>query len=133
MVIRSQRKPWIGSALSVELRPSGILDSVDVALPARMTELQDVLAVVLVDGPPDRPPERNPRVVVDHRVVRDDAATQVHRHERRNDGAHAAFGELHFPVDARLVARAVVVVESAGDVRPEDAVLDRQVPELSAA
>ncbi len=70
------------------------------------------------------------RVVVDHRVVGHDAAAQVHRHERRDDGADAAPGELGLPVDARLVAGAVVVVEAARDVRPEDPVLDGQVPEL---
>ena len=111
-------------------QPARVLDAVDVALPAAVAQLQDELAVVLVDRLADRAPERNLVVVVDHRVVGHDAAAQVHRHERRDDGAHAALGELRLPVDARLVPRAVVVVEAAGDVRPEQPVLDREVPEL---
>jgi len=107
-----------------------VLDAVDVTLPAAMAQLQDEPAVVLVDGFPDRAPERDLVVVVDHRVVGHDAAAQVHGHERRDDRAHPALRELRLPVDARLVPRAVVVVEAAGDVRPEQPVLDREVPEL---
>ena len=88
-----------------------------------MAELHDELAVVLVDALADLTPERDLVVVVDHRVVRQDAAAHVHRHERRDDRADAAARELLFPVDAGLVAGAVVVVEAAGDARSEDAVL----------
>src|SRR5687768_13371975 len=95
-----------------------------------MAELEDELAVVLVDRASNRPPERNSRIVVDHRVVRHDATADVHGYKRRDDRPDPAFGELHFPVDASLIARAVVVVEPPRDVRPENAVFDRQVPEL---
>ena len=105
------------------------LDAVDVALAPAVAQLHDELAVVLVHGLPHGAPERDVAVVVDHRVVGHDAAAQVHGHERRDDRAHAALGELAFPVDARLVARPVVVVEAPGDVRPEHPVLDRQVLE----
>src|SRR5262249_3784570 len=53
-----------------------------------------------------------------------------HRHVGRDDGAYAAGSELAFPVDAGLGERAVLVVEAAGNVRAEDAVLDRQVAKL---
>src|SRR5262245_52119104 len=104
-----------------------VFDAVDVALASRMTELQDELAVVLVDRFADRAPEGNVAVVVDHRVVRHDAPAQVHGYERRDDGTDASLGELRLPVDPGLIARPVVVVESSRDVRPEDTVLDRQV------
>jgi hypothetical protein len=107
-----------------------VLDATHVPLPARVAELHDELAVVLVDLLADFAPEGDPVVVVDHRVVRQDAAAAMNGYERRDDGADAPAGELLFPVDARLVARAVVVVPAAGDARPEQAVLDGQVPEL---
>ena len=109
--------------------PGGELDAGDVALAAAVAELQDELAVERVDGVADRTPERDVPVVIDHRVVRHDAAAQLHGDERRDDRADAAARELRLPVDAGLGAGAVVLVESAGDVRPEDAVLDREVAE----
>ena len=105
------------------------LDAGDVALPAAMRELHDEPAVVLVDRVAERPPEGDPRVAVDGGVVGDDAATDRHRDERRDDRADAAARELGLPVDARLVARTVVVVEPARHVRAEDTVLHRQVAE----
>jgi hypothetical protein len=39
-------------------------------------------------------------------------------------------GELHLPVDAGLVVRAVIVVESPGKVRAKDPVLHGEVAEL---
>ena len=106
-----------------------IFDALDVALPAAMTELQDVLAVMRVNRLAEGAPERNVAIVIDHRVVRDDPPAQVHRHERRHDRADPAFRELHFPVDARLIAGAVVVVEASRDVGADDAVLDGQIAE----
>ena len=105
-------------------------DARDVALTARMAELQDEPAVVLVHRLADRAPERDVPIVVDHRVVRHDPPAQLHRHERRDDRADTAFRELHFPVDARLVAGSVVIVETPRDVRSKEAVLDGEVLEL---
>ena len=109
----------------------GVLDAGHVALTAAVAELQDVLAVALAMHLLDELlPERNARVAVDRRVVRHDAA--AHR-TGTNDEMTAPtppLRELDLPVDPRLVARAVVVVEAAGDVRSKHAVLDRQVPEL---
>ena len=133
IVIRSHSKPCSGSRLSVELCPFGYSRSGNVALPAAVTELHDELAVVLVDRRANRAPERDALVAVDRRVVRNDAPARMHRHERRDDRADAASGELQFPVDARLVAGAVVVVEAPGDVGAEHPVLDRQIPEGRAA
>ena len=104
-VIRSQRKPWVGSSLSVELRPVGNSMPGDVALTAAVAELQDELAVERVDGLADRTPEGHVPVVVDHRVVGHDAAAQLHGDERRDDRADAAACELRLPVDARLSCR----------------------------
>ena len=101
-----------------------------VALPPAVTELQDVPTIVLVHGLAERAPEGDAIVMVDGGVVRDDAATRVHRHERGDDGADAAARELELPVDPHLRAGAVVVVESARDVRPEDPVLDGEIPEV---
>ncbi len=108
----------------------GVLDPRHVALTAAVAQLQDVLAVALAMDLLDEPlPERDARVAIDRRVVGHDAAAHRHRHERRDDRADAAPGELDLPVDPRLVARPVVVVEPPGDVRAKHAVLDRQVPE----
>ncbi len=106
-----------------------VFDAADVPLPPAVTELHDEPAVVLVDRLPQLAPERNVSIVIDHRVVRDDAAAQVHRYERRDDRPDSPFGELGFPVDARAGPRSVVVVEPSGDVRPDDAVLDREIAE----
>jgi hypothetical protein len=95
-----------------------------------MTELQDVPAIMLVNGLADGPPERDVSIVIDHRVVGDDAAAQMHRDKGRDDRPDASFGELHLPVDPGLVSRAVVVIETARHIRTEDAVLDGQVAEL---
>src|SRR5688572_18452513 len=95
----------------------------------RSTELHDELAVVRMHGLPHFTPERDPLVAVDHRVVGHDAPAQVDRHERRDNGADPSLRELDFPVEAGLVAGAVVVVETARDVRPEDAVLHGQILE----
>jgi hypothetical protein len=94
-----------------------------------MTELEDVLAVVFVHGLAERAPERNAIVADDRGVVRQDASAGMHRHEGRDDRSHTPTGELDFPVDPRLRAGAVVVVEAARKVRAEYAVLDRQVAE----
>jgi hypothetical protein len=59
-----------------------VLDAVDVALAPAVAQLQDELAVVLVHGLADGTPERDVTIVIDHRVVRDDAAAQVDRDER---------------------------------------------------
>ena len=59
----------------------GVFDARHVALAAAVTELQDVLAVVLVYGLADLPPERNPLVAIDRRVVRHDPAANQHGHE----------------------------------------------------
>src|ERR1041385_6338748 len=95
-----------------------------------MAELKNVLALVLVNGLAERLPEGNLVVRVNRRVVRDDSAAYADGHEGADDGAYAAARELDLPVDARLRAGAVVVVETARDVRAEDSVLDRQVSEL---
>ena len=74
-------------------------------------------------------PQRDEVVAVDGRVAGDDPAFHQHRHIGGDDRADAALGELALPVDARLGERAVLVVEAAGDVGAEDAVLDREVAE----
>jgi hypothetical protein len=107
-----------------------VLDAGDVALTATVTELQDESAVVLMDRFTHLAPEGDVTIVIDHRVVGDDAAAEMDGDERRNDRADAAFGEFRFPVDARLTAGAVVVVEAARNVRADDAVLDGEIAEL---
>jgi hypothetical protein len=94
-----------------------------------VTELHDEFAVVRVNRLADSAPERDAIVSVNRGVVRDDAAAGMNRDERRDDRADAALGELHFPIDAGLRSGTVVVVEPAGNVGPEDPVLDRQVLE----
>ena len=111
-------------ALPVEVEPT------DVSLPAAVGELQDVLAVVLVDALPELAPERDRPVVVDGRVVGDDEPALLDSAPRGDDRADAAARELELPVDARPGPRAVVVVEPPRDARAQSAVLDREVPEL---
>ena len=66
------------------------LDAADVALTPREGELDDVLAVVLVDAPYELAPERDRLVPVDVRVVGDDQAARMDRRVRGDDRAHAA-------------------------------------------
>ena len=106
-----------------------ILDATHVLLPAGMAELHDEAAVVSVNALADLSPEGNFVVVIDHRVADQDASAHGDRSEGRYDAADAALGELLFPVEARMAAVSVVLVEHPGQVRPEQPVLDRQVPE----
>ena len=124
-VMRSHSNPCSGSDLSVELSPFAIFDARDVALPAAVAELQDETAVVFVHPLAELAPERDSLVPVDSRVIRHDAAAEVHRDEGRDDRADTAARELHLPVDARLVAGAVVIIETTRDVRTQDSIFDR--------
>jgi hypothetical protein len=84
---------------------------------------------VLVDALPELAPERDAVVALDRREVGDDLAALVHGCPGREDRADAAAGELQLPVDPRLRARPVVVVEATGHVGAEDAVSDLEVAE----
>ena len=97
------------------------------ALPAREDELDDVLAVVLVDSLSEFTPERDLVVGVQVCIAGDDVPAFMDRGVRRDDRPDSAPRELQVPVNPCLRARAVVVVEAAGDARTEDAVLDREV------
>jgi hypothetical protein len=105
----------------------GELDPRNVPLSATVRELEDVSTAVLVDALAELAPERDPLVAVDRGVTRDDQAAPVDAAPRRDDRADAAAREAQLPVDPRLRPGAVVAVEPAGDARPEDPVLDRQV------
>src|SRR5262245_28858884 len=94
-----------------------------------MAQLKNEAAVVLMHATAQLAPERDAFVAVDGRIVRKNSAAHVNGDKRRYDRAYATFGELKLPIDARLVAGAVVVVETPGDVGAEDAVLDGQVAE----
>ena len=94
-----------------------------------MTELQDEFAIVLVYRLANLAPERDPFIAIDGRVVGHDAPADLNRNERRDDGADAAAREFGFPIDACLVPRAVVIIETSRDIRSEDTVLDGQVLE----
>jgi hypothetical protein len=84
---------------------------------------------VLVHPLAELAPERDALVALDGREAGDDLAALVHGRPGREDRADAAAGELQLPVDPRLRAGAVVVVEASGDVRPEDSVGDLEVAE----
>ena len=109
--------------LPVEVEPA------NVSLPAAVRELQDVLAVVLVDALAELAPERDRPVVVDRRVVGDDEPALVDPAPGGDDRADATAGELELPVDAGPRPGSLVVVETPRDARAQDAVLDPEVPE----
>src|SRR5688572_8262357 len=62
--------------------PDRVLDTPDIALPAAVAELQNVLASKFVNPLAELTPERDAIVAVDRRVVRQDAAADMNRHER---------------------------------------------------
>src|SRR5262249_23635036 len=95
-----------------------------------MAELHDVLTVESVHGRAEPLPQRNKIVTVNRGVVGDDASFHQHRHVGRNDRPDATGGEFAFPIDAGLRERAILVVETARNVRPEDAILDREIAEF---
>jgi hypothetical protein len=105
-------------------------DAADVALPAGERELDEILGALVVDLVDELAPERDRLVAVDVRVVRDDDPARVDGGVGGDDRPDAAARELQVPVDVDARAGAVVVVEPAGEAGAEDAVLDRQVPEL---
>src|SRR5262249_13198354 len=88
-----------------------ILDAGDVLLASGVAKLQDEPAIVFMHRLADRPPERNLVVVVDRCIARNDPSADAHWDKRRDDGSDSAARELHLPVQARLTARSVVVVE----------------------
>src|SRR5499426_1274520 len=118
------------AARRAQCRTVGIVHAREIHLPAGMAELHDVLAVEPVYRRAEPLPQRNEIVAVNRGVVGDDASLHHHRHVGRNDRPDAAGGEFAFPVDAGLGERAVLVVEPARDVGPEDAVLDREIAEF---
>ena len=100
------------------------------AFPPCVHELDDVLAVVLVDAPTELAPEGDPVVRVEVRIAGDDVTPLVDRSVRGDDRADATACELQVPVDPDLGARPVVVVETARDARADNAVLDGQAPQV---
>ena len=92
-----------------------------------MAELHDELAIVLVNAFPHFAPERDFVVGIHHGVVWQDPSASMYRYKGRNDGPHAAFGKSCLPINAGLASGAVVVVKSAGYVRPDEPVLDGQI------
>ena len=117
------------AAGGAQCRAVGIVHPRDIHLPAGVAELHDVFAVEPVHGRTQPLPQRNEIVAMDGGIAGDDASLHQHRHVGGDDRADAAGGEFALPVDAGLRERAVLVVELAGNVRPEDAVLDRQIAE----
>src|SRR5919109_1194694 len=105
------------------------LEAADDPLAAGVCELEDVLAVVLVDAVDELAPERDAVVAVDERVAGEQPPARLDGRVRGDDCAYAAAGRLQVPVDARLRPGAVVVVPAPARARPEDAVLHGQVAE----
>src|SRR5262249_7928957 len=112
-----------------QCRTVGIVHPGEVHLPARMAELQDVLAIEAVHRGTEPLPQRDEIVAMDGGVVGDDASFHQHRHVGGDDRADAACGEFAFPIDAGLRERAVLVIEPARDVGAEDTVFDREIAE----
>ena len=99
-VARSASKPCSGSDLLGRAEPLAIeIQAADVPLPARMRELEDVLAVVLVHPLAELAPEGNRPVVVDACVVRHDESARLDSAPGGDDRADAPAGELELPVD----------------------------------
>src|SRR5690606_11909514 len=111
-------------------QPLRKFDARNIALSSAMAQLKNELAAVLVHPFAEFAPERNALVAIDGCVVGDDAPSDRHRHEARDNRPYAAAREFGLPVDPVLRPRSVVVVKWAGDVRPHDATLDGQIPEL---
>src|SRR4029078_6428533 len=101
-----------------------------VALSSSVAQLHDVLTVVFLNLLADRAPERDLVVVVDHGVIRQDAAFEVDWNKRGDNRADAAPREFFSPVDAGLPARPVVVIESTRNAGPKQPVLDGEIPEF---
>src|SRR6185503_6977577 len=85
---------------------------------------------MLVDALAQFSPERDSLVIVYRCVIGDDAPAHLNRHERRDDGSDASACELQLPVDARLIARPIVIVEPPRYIRAEDSILDSEIFEF---
>src|SRR5215469_7431712 len=118
------------AARRAQRRTVGIVHAREIHLPAGMAELHDVLAVEPVHGRAEPLPQWNKIIAVNRGVVGDDASLHQHRHVGRNDRPDATGGKLTFPIDAGLGERAILVVESTRNVRPEDPILDREIAEF---
>ena len=128
-VARSASKPCSGSDLPVELSPLPNSIAGDVPLPPGVRELEDVLAAVLVHALAELAPERHAVVALDRRVAGTIRPARSTPHQAETIAPTPAAGEPQLPVDPRLRAGAVVVVEAARDARAEDPVLHLEVPE----
>ena len=116
-------------ALRCRAEPARELDPGEVALTAAVRKLKDVPATVLAHAPPELPPERDPIVALDRGVAGDDQAAPVDAAPGRDDPPDTGPGEPKLPVDPRLRAGTVEVVEAAGDARAEDAIRDLEIAE----
>src|SRR4030095_14935823 len=109
-------EPMQGPSPAGGAQPFGKLDSLEIPLPSGVAQLHYEFRAVLVDRLPESPPERYPGVTVDPGIVGNDASLQLDRNEGRDDCTHSAARELNLPVDAGLVSRAIIVIESARDI-----------------
>jgi hypothetical protein len=88
-----------------------------------MAELHYELAVMLVNTLADRAPERNFVVIVDHGIARQDPPAHRDWRVRGDDAADTPLCELLLPIKTRVSAMPIVVIEHAGEIRSEQAIL----------
>src|SRR5262245_41780383 len=96
--------------------PVLIFHAGQILLPSGVAELEYELATMLVNRIAQGFPESNVVVTVNRGVIGNNTATNADRHKRTDDRADPSARKLDFPVNARLGARAIVIVESSGNI-----------------
>ena len=81
-----------------------VLNPAVITLAARMADLDNEPAIVLVNLVYNAVPELNPIVSVNRRVIRQNSSPDADRNKRRDYRANAAASKLFFPVDTSLCA-----------------------------
>jgi hypothetical protein len=95
-----------------------------------VTQLEDELAVMFMDALAQGPPKRDLIIIINHGVPCHNATANSDWREGRDNGPHPSAREFFGPVDTRICSVTVVVIKCAGDIRPEEPVLDLQVAKL---
>src|SRR5262252_7156466 len=93
-----------------------------ILLPTRHRELQDIFASLGMYGFDHVVPEVDAIVAVDRRVVRQDAAADVDRYMRGDDGSDTAASKAPLEVDPRLGSGTVIVIDTSRNAGSEQPV-----------
>jgi hypothetical protein len=69
-------------------------------------------------------PKGNSFIAVNGGIVRENSPLNCYWNERSDNRSNPSFGKFGFPVDSCLIARTIVVIESAGNIRAKNPIFN---------